>query len=46
MDFRGRHWLFIGVLAMMAVPVQMSLVPLQQLYSGGAHLTVRRPRSS
>ena len=40
MDFRGRHWLFIGVLAMMAVPVQMSLVPLQQLYSGGAHLTL------
>jgi alpha-glucoside transport system permease protein len=40
MDFRGRHWLFIGVLAMMAVPLQMSLVPLQQLYSGGAHLTI------
>ena len=40
MDFRGRHWLFIGVLAMMAVPLQMSLIPLQQLYSGGAHLTL------
>jgi alpha-glucoside transport system permease protein len=40
MDFRGRHWLFIGVLAMMAVPIQMALVPLQQLYSGGAHLTI------
>ncbi len=40
MDFRGRHWLFIGVLAMMAVPIQMSLIPLQQLYSGGAHLTL------
>jgi alpha-glucoside transport system permease protein len=40
MDFRGRHWLFLGVLAMMAVPIQMSLVPLQQLYSGGAHLTL------
>lgn len=40
MDFRGRHWLFIAVLAMMAVPLQMSLVPLQQLYSGGAHLTI------
>jgi alpha-glucoside transport system permease protein len=40
MDFKGRHWLFIGVLAMMAVPIQMSLVPLQQLYSGGAHLTL------
>lgn len=40
MDFKGRHWLFIGVLAMMAVPIQMALVPLQQLYSGGAHLTL------
>ncbi|MEX2294399.1 MAG: carbohydrate ABC transporter permease [Acidimicrobiales bacterium] len=40
MDFRGRHWLFIGVLAMMAVPLQMSLVPLQQLYSGGAHVSI------
>jgi alpha-glucoside transport system permease protein len=34
MDFKGRHWLFIGVLAMMAVPLQMALVPLQQLYTG------------
>lgn len=40
MDFRGKHWLFIGVLAMMAVPIQMALIPLQQLYTGGAHLTV------
>ena len=40
MDFKGRHWLFIGVLAMMAVPLQMALVPLQQLYTGGAHLTI------
>jgi alpha-glucoside transport system permease protein len=40
MDFRGRHWLFIGVISMMAVPVQMTLVPLQQLYTGGAHLTL------
>ena len=40
MDFRGRHWLFIAVLAMMAIPIQMSLIPLQQLYSGGAHLTL------
>jgi alpha-glucoside transport system permease protein len=40
MDFKGRHWLFIAVLAMMAVPLQMSLIPLQQLYTGGAHLTI------
>jgi alpha-glucoside transport system permease protein len=40
MDFRGRNWLFVGVVALMAVPLQMSLVPLLQLYTGGAHLSV------
>ncbi len=40
MDFRGRHWLFIGVLALMAVPLQVALVPLLQLFGGGAHLTL------
>jgi alpha-glucoside transport system permease protein len=40
MDFKGRHWLFIAVLAMMAVPIQMALIPLQQFYAGGAHLTL------
>ena len=40
MDFKGRHWLFVGVVALMAVPLQMSLIPLLQLYVGGAHLTV------
>ncbi|MDQ2650319.1 MAG: carbohydrate ABC transporter permease [Actinomycetota bacterium] len=40
MDFRGRNWMFVGVVALMAVPLQMSLVPLLQLYTGGAHLSV------
>jgi alpha-glucoside transport system permease protein len=40
MDFRGKHWLFIGVVALLAVPLQMSLIPLLQLYTGGAHLTI------
>ncbi len=40
MDFPGRHWLFIGVVALLAVPIQLSLVPLLQLFTGGAHLTV------
>ncbi len=40
MDFRGRNWLFIGVVALLAVPVQMSLIPLLQLYVGGGHLTI------
>ncbi len=40
MDFQGRNWLFIGVVALLAVPIQMSLVPLLQLFAGGAHLTL------
>jgi alpha-glucoside transport system permease protein len=40
MDFRGRHWLFVGVVALLAVPFQMCLVPLLQLFGGGAHLSL------
>jgi alpha-glucoside transport system permease protein len=40
MDFKGRHWLFIGVVALLAVPLQMSLIPLLQLFNGGAHLSL------
>jgi alpha-glucoside transport system permease protein len=39
MEFPGRHWLFIGVVALLAVPIQLSLVPLLQLFTGGAHIT-------
>jgi alpha-glucoside transport system permease protein len=38
MEFPGRKWLFIAVVSLMAVPLQMSLIPLLQLYVGGAHL--------
>jgi alpha-glucoside transport system permease protein len=40
MPFRGRSWLFISVIALMAIPLQMALVPLLQLYTGGAHITL------
>jgi alpha-glucoside transport system permease protein len=40
MEFPGRDWLFIGVVALLAVPIQLSLVPLLQLFTGGAHLAV------
>ncbi|OWY62242.1 sugar ABC transporter permease, partial [cyanobacterium TDX16] len=40
MKFPGRAWLFIVTVTLMAIPLQMALVPLQQLYSGGAHLTL------
>ena len=40
MNFKGKSWLFVGVVALMAVPIQMSLIPLLQLYTGGAHVTI------
>jgi alpha-glucoside transport system permease protein len=38
MDFPGRKWLFVAVVSLMAVPLQMALIPLLQLYTGGAHI--------
>ncbi|HEU5082774.1 MAG TPA: carbohydrate ABC transporter permease [Acidimicrobiales bacterium] len=38
MDFPGRRWLFVAVVSLMAVPLQMALIPLLQLYTGGAHI--------
>ena len=38
MRFKGRDWLFVGVVALLMVPLQMSLIPLLQLFSGGAHI--------
>jgi alpha-glucoside transport system permease protein len=40
MRFPGRELLFIVLVSLMAVPLQMSLIPLLQLYVGGAHLTI------
>lgn len=39
-DFRGREGLFIATVALLAIPAQMSLIPLLQLYSQGGHLTL------
>jgi alpha-glucoside transport system permease protein len=33
LDFPGRDWLFIGVIAMLVVPIQMALIPIFSLYS-------------
>ena len=38
MEFKGRDWLFVAVVALLMVPLQMSLVPILQLFSGGAHI--------
>lgn len=38
MKFKGRDWLFVGVVALLMVPLQMALIPLLRLFTGGAHL--------
>jgi alpha-glucoside transport system permease protein len=38
MDFRGRHVLFVLVVGLMVVPLQMALIPILRLYTGGAVL--------
>ncbi len=39
-DFRGREWLFIGTVALLAIPTQVSLIPLLSAYSNGVKLTL------
>lgn len=39
-DFRGRKWLFITTVSLLAIPLQVALIPLLQLFVGGAHLTL------
>ncbi len=39
-DFRGRQWLFIFTVSLLAVPLQVALIPLLQMYVDGAHLTL------
>jgi alpha-glucoside transport system permease protein len=36
--FRGSDALFFGIFALQIVPIQMSLIPLLQLFTGGAHI--------
>jgi alpha-glucoside transport system permease protein len=39
-DFKGRKPLFILTVSLLAIPLQVALIPLLQLYVGGAHLTI------
>ncbi len=39
-DFKGRKGLFIATVALLAVPLQVALIPLARLYVGGAHYTI------
>jgi alpha-glucoside transport system permease protein len=38
MAFKGRDWIFLSIVALLVVPIQLALIPLQQLFTGGAHL--------
>lgn len=38
--FKGREWLFIVTVSLLAIPLQVALIPLLQLYSGGAAWTI------
>ncbi len=38
MKFKGRDWLFVAVVSLLMVPLQMALIPMLQLFSGGAHI--------
>jgi len=38
LSFRGRDWLFLGLVALLIVPIQMTFVPVLQLFNV-AHLT-------
>ena len=40
MEFKGREWLFIATVSLLAIPLQTSLIPLLQLYAGGGHWTI------
>jgi alpha-glucoside transport system permease protein len=39
-EFKGRDTLFIFTVALLAIPTQVALIPLLQMYAGGAHLTL------
>ena len=38
MDFRGRQWMFVGVVGLLVVPLQMALIPILRLYSSGGFI--------
>jgi alpha-glucoside transport system permease protein len=38
MEFRGRYLMFVAVVGLLVVPLQMALIPILRLYTGGASL--------
>ena len=39
-DFKGRKGLFIATVSLLAIPLQVALIPLLQMFVGGANLTL------
>jgi alpha-glucoside transport system permease protein len=39
-DFKGRKPLFIATVALLAIPLQVALIPTLQMFNNGAHLTL------
>jgi len=39
-DFKGREWLFIATVSLLAIPLQVALIPLLSTYVGGADFTI------
>ncbi len=33
MEFPGRHWIFVAVIALLVIPLQMALIPLLKMYT-------------
>ncbi|HKD77439.1 MAG TPA: carbohydrate ABC transporter permease, partial [Ktedonobacterales bacterium] len=44
MRFPGRDWLFLGIVALLVVPIQMTLIPILKIFTsigiGGSYLSV------
>lgn len=38
--FKGREWLFIGTVSLLAIPLQTTLIPLVRMYANGWTLTI------
>jgi alpha-glucoside transport system permease protein len=38
MEFRGRYVMFVAVVGLLVVPLQMALIPILRIYTGGASL--------
>jgi alpha-glucoside transport system permease protein len=39
-NFKGRDWTFVAIVTLLVVPLQMALIPLSRLITGGGHITI------